>query len=70
MADILNMINHSISSASSWFVSIFNAAGMVEVYIAIIFILFGIRFLVVPIFGRSRGSDRARKQKGEDTVNE
>lgn len=67
MADIMNLINSSITAVSSWFIRIFNASGMVEIYISFIFIIFAIRFVVVPIFGRSRGSDRARRSHEESS---
>lgn len=63
MVNIMNLINSSITAASTWFVRIFNASGVVEIYISIIFIIFAIRFVIVPIFGKSRGSDRARSSE-------
>lgn len=63
MEQILNMINFSLSSASSWFASIFINSGMADVYLTIIFVIMAVRFLVVPVFGSSRGSDRARSHK-------
>ena len=61
MEEVLNVINSAFLACSDWFVDIFTASLMTEVYIVAIFIIFGIRFLLRPIFGSSRGSDRARK---------
>ena len=69
MAEILGLLNQSIGAASQWFVSIFTSSGMVEVYLGLLFIVFAIRFLLAPVFGRSRGSDHARRS-GEGEVNE
>lgn len=67
MIDVMNLLNQSLVSASDWFVSVFNASGMVEIYLAFIFLILAMRFLVVPIFGRSRGSDRARSKNEVDS---
>lgn len=65
MVDILNLINTSLTHASSWFVSVFVGSGMADVYLTFIFVIMAVRFLVVPVFGSSRGSDRARSHKEE-----
>ena len=68
MADIMNLLNSVITSASEWFVRIFTASGMIEVYIAVLFIFFGIKFILAPMLGSSRGSDRARSNKEDVDV--
>lgn len=65
MVDVLNLINTSFVHASSWFASVFLGSGMADVYFTIIFVIMAVRFLVVPVFGSSRGSDRARAHKEE-----
>ena len=69
MAQIMNLLNQCISAASEWFVSVFTASGMIEVYISFLFVVFAIRFLLAPVFGSSRGSDKARRS-GEGDSNE
>ena len=68
MLEVLNVINSSFLACSDWFVRIFTASSMTEVYIVAIFIIFGIRFLLRPIFGTSRGSDRARNSSEVNDV--
>ena len=69
MAFVFNLINQSFSAASSWFSNIFVSTGMAEAYIALMFLILLLRFLVYPLFGSSRGSDRARSRK-EDSSDE
>lgn len=71
MSDVMALLNNSITAASGWFVKIFNASGMVEIYFAFIFILLAMRFILKPILGGA-GSDRARKKsaKSDGDVNE
>lgn len=57
---LMNLFNSSISAASGWFIDIFTASNVANVYLVFIFLVMLIRFIVAPIFGRSRGSDRAR----------
>lgn len=61
MAEVMSLLNNSIVAASDWFVRIFNASGMVEIYLAFLFIIFAMRFILKPILGNA-GSDRARKK--------
>lgn len=63
-ASVMGMINQSIAAASGWFVRIFNATGMVEIFFAFIFIIMAIRFILKPILGGA-GSDRARKKSAK-----
>lgn len=60
ISGLMNLFNSSISAASGWFIEIFNASRVANVYLVFIFLVMLIRFIVAPIFGRSRGSDRAR----------
>lgn len=68
MTSVMNLINNSFSAVSSWFVSIFNSSGMTEIYISILFIYFGYKFILSPVLGKGRGSDFARSKK--DDINE
>lgn len=60
MVQIMNLINSAITAASQWFVQVFTSSGMIQVYLSVLFIVFSFRFLLRPVFGSSRGSDRAR----------
>lgn len=68
LMDIMSIVNNAITSASLWFVDIFTASGMVEVYIAVLFIILAIRFILSPLLGSSRGSDRARRSGDSEEV--
>lgn len=57
-SNVMNLINSSFAAAGSWFSSIFNASGMVEIYLAMIFITLCFKFILTPIFGISASSDR------------
>lgn len=57
-SNVMNLINSSFAAAGSWFGSIFNASGMVEIYLAMIFITLCFKFILTPIFGISASSDR------------
>lgn len=69
MQQIMYILNECITACSGWFVRIFNASGMVDIYIAALFIMFGVRFLLAPVFGSSKGSDKARRS-GEGNSDE
>lgn len=70
VVSIFNMINSALSSCSTWFLNIFNASGVVEVFLAMLFVVFSFKFLLQPVLGRSRGSDRAGSKRNKDDVNE
>lgn len=62
-SQVMNFINTGISAASQLFLRVFTGSGMIEVYFAIIFIILAIKFIISPVIGKSRGSDRARSNK-------
>ena len=65
IVQVMNLINTSLAACSQFFVRIFNGSGMVELYISIFFIVFGFKFLLSPVLGKSLGSDRARGKSDE-----
>lgn len=68
VAQIMNILNQSIVSAAGWFTDIITSSGVVDVFLFFIFLILSIRFLVSPVFGDGRGSDRARRT-GKDNNN-
>lgn len=62
MNDLFSIIYYPLIYAVNWFSDLFQNTGMTELYLSIIFIVLSIRFLVSPIFGVSRGSDKARSK--------
>lgn len=63
MAQIINMINQSLTSSANWFVALLTASGMTELFLSMFFIYLLGRFILRPLFGSSRGSDKVSKKK-------
>ena len=63
MSQIINMINQSLTSAANWFVALLTASGMTELFLSMFFIYLLGRFILRPLFGSSRGSDKVSKKK-------
>lgn len=64
MAVVFDLLNRSIVQAASWFVDLFNASGAVSFYLSMIFVGLVGKFILAPLFGSSRGSDRVKKNRG------
>lgn len=61
--DVMNVINQAIISCSSWFVNVFNSSGVEDIYLAMLFVVFAVRFLISPFVGAATftaASDRVR----------
>lgn len=65
VSQVMNLINISLSACSQLFFRVFNGSGMVELYISILFIVLAFKFILSPVLGKSRGSDRARGNTDE-----
>lgn len=62
---VMNLINSALGSCSQFFLDVFDSSGMVEFYISILFVIFALKYILSPVIGRSKGSDRARGIKHE-----
>ena len=47
-----------------WFTDLLDASGMEPFYLSFIFIFLVGKYILKPLFGSSRGSDKARKNAG------
>ena len=65
ISQVMNLINTSLSGCSQLFLRVFNASGMVEFYISILFIVLAFKYILSPVIGSSKGSDRARGNTDE-----
>lgn len=59
VGDALNFINTVFSAVGSWFMQVMNATDGGGVYVAIVFIVLSVRFLLWPLFYKGAGSDLA-----------
>lgn len=66
MTIIFEILNTSITAAASWFTALFQRSGMVSFYLAMVFVFLVGKFILVPLFGSSRGSDSVSKKRSDD----
>ena len=64
MVDVINFFNSIITSSANWFVTLLFASGMSDFFLAMFFVFLLGRFILRPLFGSSRGSDRVTKKNG------
>lgn len=65
MASVFNFINSAFSAVGTWFYDIFEATNMTEFVLAILFCVYGYKFILAPVLGTARGSDHARSSKDQ-----
>lgn len=59
--EVMSFINSCIITVLSWFASLMESSGMTPFYLAMIFVFLVGRFILIPLFGISAGSDAVRK---------
>lgn len=60
---IFGYLNQSIISVAGWFTTLFTKSGVASLYLSMIFIALVGKFILSPLFGSSRGSDKAKKKR-------
>lgn len=69
MSYVASFLQSVVSACVTWFNSVFGTTasfGSTAFYLSSIGLVFTIRFLLHPIFGRSSGSDKAGKRKSNN----
>lgn len=64
MSVVFDILNRCIIQAATWFSNLFYSSGMASFYLAMIFVCLIGKFILAPLFGSSRGSDRVKKNRG------
>ena len=64
MSIVFDFLNRCIIQAASWFSDLLYLSGMASFYLAMIFVALVGKFILTPLFGSSRGSDRVKKNRG------
>ena len=64
MSVVFDILNRCIIQAASWFSNLFYSSGMASFYLSIIFVGLVGKFILAPLFGSSRGSDKVKKNRG------
>lgn len=64
MVAVVNFFNQIITVSANWFVTLLSASGMTEFFLSMFFIFLLGRFILRPLFGSSRGSDKVTGKKG------
>lgn len=59
---VVDFINAGLSGALDLFTRLMEASGMIPLYISLVFVFLLGKFLLVPLFGRSSGSDQVKKR--------
>lgn len=62
MADVIAILNRCIIEASNIFLALLDGSGMTSFYLCMIFLFLLGKYIMRPLFGSSRGSDKARKK--------
>lgn len=63
LEQILSILSTCVLAVSSWFTRVMDLSGMGAFYLSSVFVILTYKFLLSPIFGRSRGSDTAAQSK-------
>lgn len=62
---IFSYLNQSITSVAGWFITLFDKSGVASFYLSMIFIALVGKFILSPLFGSSRGSDKVKKKRSD-----
>lgn len=63
MVEVINFFNRIITASANWFVTLLASSGMTEFFLSMFFVFLLGRFILRPLFGSSRGSDKVTKHK-------
>lgn len=63
MVQVINFFNQIITASANWFVTLLAVSGMTDFFLSMFFIFLLGRFILRPLFGSSRGSDKVAKRK-------
>lgn len=63
---LFGYIGAAFSSCFSWFTTLLDATGLTSVFLAGVGIFLVFKFLLMPLFGGARSSDKAKKNNDKD----